>query len=131
MAAPLSILLVDDDPLMHRMLVPRLEEIGFPVARVASARSPQEAITLLAELKAPLAVVSDFNLKAPITGFELLREVRAARPEAARVLFSGYSREQLGNEDRDGIVEKFLEKPLHLDDLVRPLREFLAARLPA
>lgn len=127
MADALTILLVDDDPLMHRMLVPRLQQMGVPVSLVRSATSPDEALAALDTLSVPLAVVSDFNLKATRTGLDLLRVVRERRPDATRVLFSGYSLEQLGAGT--DVVELFLEKPLHLDELLRPLERFLAARL--
>jgi DNA-binding NarL/FixJ family response regulator len=127
----LTILLVDDDPMMHRMLVPRLEELTAPpVARVLTALTPDAA---LAEVKAaregPLVVVTDFNLKAMMNGLELLSRIREARPDAVRVLFSGYSVEQLGHVATSADVDLFLEKPLLLDDLVRPLAEFLTKRL--
>ena len=116
---------------MHRMLVPRLREmeVGPGVGEVVAAQTPEAA---LAELKAapegPLAVVSDFNLKAAMNGLQLLREVRAQRPDAYRVLFSGYSKEQLGALEEGGDADAFLEKPLMLDDLIRPLTKLLNDR---
>lgn len=128
----LTILLVDDDPLMHRMLVPRLREMEStpPVTRVVAAQTPDAALDEIKRLpEGPLAVVSDFNLKAPMNGLQLLRAVRAARPDALRVLFSGYSLEQLGDVHEGGDADAFLEKPLILDDLIAPLRELIRARL--
>lgn len=128
----LTVLLVDDDPLMHRMLVPRLREMESvpPVTRVLTAQTPDAALDEIKRLPdGPLAVVSDFNLKAPMNGLQLLRAVRAIRPDALRVLFSGYSLEQLGDVQEGGDADAFLEKPLILDNLIEPLRELIGARL--
>lgn len=128
----LTILLVDDDPLMHRMLVPRLQEMSTtpPVTRVVTAQTPEAALDELKRLpEGPLAVVSDFNLKATMNGLQLLRAVRALRPDALRVLFSGYSLEQLGDVQQGGDADAFLEKPLILDQLITPLSALITARL--
>lgn len=128
----LTVLLLDDDRLMHRMLAPRLEvmETTPPVSRVITADHPDNAIVELKRLPpGPLAVLSDFNLKAPMNGLQFLGVVRELRPDALRVLFSGYSLEQLGNVQENGDAHAFLEKPLLLDDLVRPLERLIDDRL--
>lgn len=127
----LVILFVDDDPLMHRMLTPRLTTLPtrMPVTQVATAQSPEAALAHLDTMHhGPLAVVSDFNLKAAMNGSQLLRAVHARRPDALRVLVSGYSLEQLGSVDREGAADAFLEKPLKLDELLEPLTRLLDER---
>jgi CheY-like chemotaxis protein len=129
----LTILLVDDDPLMHRMLVPRLEAMKtrVPVTRVLAAQTPDAALAVLEDIPAgPLAVVSDFNLKAAMNGLQLLRNVRKKRPDALRFLLSGYSLQQLGDVQDGGDAHAFLEKPLMLDELIRPLARLIDERLP-
>lgn len=125
---------MDDDPLMHRMLVPRLREMPLRagVAEVQGALTPEAALADLASVpeSEAVAVVSDFNLKAVMNGLQLLREVRNRRPDAYRVLFSGYSKEQLGSLEEGGGADAFLEKPLLLDDLIRPLAKLLDDRFP-
>ena len=127
----LTIVLVDDDPLMHRMLVPRLEEMKTkpPVAKVLGVRTPEEALTQTQQAPpGPLAIVTDFNLRASKNGLQLLRDVRGVRPDALRVLFSGYSLEQLGDVHGGGDADAFLEKPLLLDDLIGPLEKLIEER---
>lgn len=128
----LTIILVDDDPLMHRMLVPRLQEMSTtpPVTRVLAALTPEAALAHVRGLPSdPLVVVTDFNLKAAANGLQLLKEVRDLRPDAVRILFSGYSMEQLGDVARGADVHAFLEKPLLLDDLIAPLERVIAREL--
>lgn len=128
----LTILLVDDDPLMLRMLVPRLErlEVDPPVGKVLSAQTPQAALQHLdAAEPGPLAVLSDFNLKAALNGLQLLGEIRKRRPDSVRVLFSGYSDTQIGDVTGDGAAHAFLEKPLRIDELLAPLADAIHAGL--
>lgn len=127
----LTIVLVDDDSLMHRMLVPRLEEMRTTpaVGKVIGVRTPEEALAEMARApEGPLAIVTDFNLRASKNGLQLLRDVRGVRPDALRVLFSGYSLEQLGDVQGGGDADAFLEKPLMLDDLIGPLEKLIEQR---
>lgn len=100
------------------------------IADVQAVLTPDAALADLAGIPedVPLAVVSDFNLKATMNGLQLLREVRGRRPDAYRVLFSGYSKEQLGSLEEGGGADAFLEKPLMLDDLIQPLTKLLDER---
>lgn len=129
----LTVLIVDDDPLMLRMLAPRFENVVLnpPIARILTARTPDAALDALTDAVGPLAVVSDFNLKAPMNGLQLLAEIRRLRPDAARILFSGYSEEQIGDVSGDGAAQAFFEKPLRLDDLLDPLARAIQTHLPA
>ena len=128
----LTILLVDDDPLMLRMLVPRLErlEVSPPVGKVVSAQTPQAALQEVERADVgPLAVLSDFNLKAALNGLQLLGEIQKRRPDSVRVLFSGYSDTQIGDVTGSGAAHAFLEKPLRIDELLGPLVEAIHATL--
>ena len=128
----LTILLVDDDPLMHRMMVPRLQQLEVEprVADVRSAQTPEAALDALRAMPGgPIAVVSDYHLKASMTGLELLRQVRDERPDAIRILFSGYGSEEIGDVGGEGAAHAFLEKPLRLDELVAPIARVIQERL--
>ena len=122
----LTILLVDDDALMLRMLAPRLERLDVrpPVGRVLTAQTPEAALEQMGSAgEGPLTVLSDFNLKASMNGLQLLAEIRRRRPDAVRVLFSGYSHEQIGDVSGDGAAQAFIEKPMRIDEMLRPLAE--------
>ena len=122
----LTVLLVDDDALMLRILAPRLQRLAVdpPVASVVTAQTPEAALEELARVgEGPLVVLSDFNLKAALNGLQLLAQVRERRPDAVRILFSGYSSEQIGDVSAQGAAQAFLEKPLRIDELLGPLAE--------
>jgi two-component system chemotaxis sensor kinase CheA len=113
---------VDDDPMMLRILAPHLEELGS----VQTAQTPRAALAALDAIPAgPLAVLSDFNLKAEMNGVDVLREVERRRPDAARVLFSGYALDQLGEAGRDPALHGFVEKPMRVREMLPPIRAIL------
>lgn len=120
----LAILVVDDDPLMLHMLPPHLEELPtrLKVSAVHTALTPDAALERIETLPdGPLVVLSDFNLKAAMNGIQLLEAVAKLRPSAARVLFSGYDRDQIGDLGPPGIVQGFLEKPMRIQEMLAPL----------
>lgn len=120
--------MVDDDPFMHRMLVPRLEGLrGEPsVGKVLTALTPHHGLAQLdAAGPGQLVVLSDFNLKSTMNGVQLLAHVRDRRPDALRILFSGYSQEQIGDVGEGGEAHAFLEKPMRIDDLMGPLAKLM------
>lgn len=129
----MTILVIDDDPLMLRMLARPLADChGIMVRDVWTARTPEEAMSLVEKAPpGPLAVISDFNLRAGLNGLQVLRAVRERRPEALRILMSGYSREQIGDVSGGGAAEAFVEKALRFDEILHPLCHLLEERFAA
>ena len=112
--------------MMLRMLPGKLEGIPL-VASVHVASTPAAALEAVDALPSPLAVVSDFNLKDPVNGMDLLALIGRKRPGSVRILMSGYSREQLG--DVAASVHGFVEKPLRIEDMIPPIRRLLEKAL--
>lgn len=128
----LRILVVDDDAMMLQMLPPVLEkmETRIPVHAVLTAQTPKAALDALDKLpQGPTLVLSDFNLKAELNGVDVLREVQRRRPDAVRVLFSGYALDQIGDAGRDPAAHGFIEKPMRIRELVEPLKEIVDREL--
>lgn len=124
----LRILVVDDDPMMLQMLQPHLQDLDLkpPVESVETALTPQAALDALDRLAgAPAVVLSDFNLKNAMNGLDLLKEVRRRRPDAVRILFSGYALEQLGDVDVGGATHGFVEKPMRIREMLPPIVEII------
>jgi CheY-like chemotaxis protein len=118
---PAGILIVDDDEFMRDMLPRKLRKALPGGARILVARTPEEALRVVREVDAEgLVVLSDYDLRASMDGLQLLREVARASPSTVRILFSGHSRNEIGDIDGDA-VHRFLEKPFRLDDLVPAL----------
>ena len=119
---PVRFLLVDDDAFFLQALGPHVAPLAGAEA-VETAATPAEALAKLdAAPPGRLVVVSDFNLKADRTGVELLAEVARRRPDALRVLMSGYAADQLGLDGGHEALHGFIEKPLRLADMLPALR---------
>lgn len=122
------ILVVDDDPMMLQMLPPHLTDLAVqpPVDGVETAQTPEAALAALGRMAdGPLVVLSDFNLKASMNGLDLLKEVQRRRPDAVRVLFSGYALEQLGDVYAGGATHGFVEKPMRIREMLPPLTDII------
>jgi len=114
----LSILIVDDDPLMTDMLPRRLKRALH--ARVLTASTPEEGLRV-AVSERPAVVLSDFNLRAAMDGIDLLAEVERRAPGSLRILFSGHAPHEIGQRLQAAPLHGFLEKPLRLDEMIGPL----------
>ncbi|HUR67678.1 MAG TPA: response regulator [Candidatus Thermoplasmatota archaeon] len=125
----LYVILVDDDELMLRMLEPALAAMRTTpaVSAVVTASGPERALRLLADApEGPLAIVTDFNLKAAQNGLDILRWAQKQRPASVRILISGYAAEQIGDVTAGGAAHAFVEKPLRLRDLIEEIERALA-----
>jgi two-component system, cell cycle sensor histidine kinase and response regulator CckA len=111
--APLTVLLVDDDPLFLEMGACSLEALGFQVLQA------RDGIAALAMVQGGAAefglVITDFRMPC-LDGVETLMALRKLRPGVKAILCSGNTEADClqGRVLEDGT---FLGKPFHLDDL--------------
>jgi len=85
-AGHLSVLAVDDDPLILMSLVDMLEDLGHSVV---SAHSAREALSALAASQFDLLLTD--HAMPQMTGSQLVREVRTRHPQIPIVLATGYA----------------------------------------
>jgi PAS domain S-box-containing protein len=107
-------LLVDDEVLIRMSTADMLSDLGY---KVVEAGSGEEALRLVDGGLVPDLLVTD-HLMPGIIGTELVRELRARRPDTPVLVVSGYS-------DFDGIAAELprLVKPFRQADLTAKLRE--------
>lgn len=72
------ILVIEDDPLLQSMVHDALSEGGFQAEVVASG---EDAIKVL-DINKHRALVTDINLKAQLTGWEVARRARELVPRS-------------------------------------------------
>jgi CheY-like chemotaxis protein len=120
-AAHPRVLLVEDVALVRRALARALRITGFDVVDVASIDAAREAL----HRDAFDVVMTDEDLGHAVDGVALLAEVRDALPSARRVLVSGTAPDTLDRDLEVGLVERFHEKPISIDEL-RDLRRWAA-----
>ncbi|HTO23006.1 MAG TPA: response regulator, partial [Spirochaetia bacterium] len=112
------ILVVDDSDSVRELVSKGLGRLGYRVLTAASAEQAMEVSAREAEVDLLLADV----VMPGMDGVELVRGIRAARPEVKVLFISGYEREAVA---RRGVVEggtSLLPKPFLLEDLARSVR---------
>jgi DNA-binding NtrC family response regulator len=117
------VLIVDDEVEVANCLR-RLLRRHF---QVEIACSGEEALQRLERFDADV-VVSDFRM-AEMSGRELLCRVHERRPDAIRVLMSGWADPMaVDSSVHDGTANRFLFKPFATDDLRAAIQDLLDQR---
>ena len=119
-----TILIVEDEPMVRRLVVRTLEQLGY---HCLEAGDGAEALELLQSRRQPIeAVVSDIVMPR-MSGRELAEQIAAVRP-GTRVLFmSGYTDDEMVRRHLLVPGAPFIQKPFETDDLARRLQELLQA----
>ena len=118
-SSPPIVLLVDDEPVLLRMLEVNLKIAGFAVR---TATSGAGALASVAE-ETPDVVVLDLGLP-DLDGWEVLARLRAIDALAGTpvVVVSGSDRDAAGDPGYAANVHAFLTKPVEPADLVETVR---------
>jgi PAS domain S-box-containing protein len=115
-----TLLLVEDEPAVRRLMARTLGDRGYDVVVLESA---EEAIALSnAELARFHLVLSDYRLTG-MDGLQLLEIVKERAPRAKRILMSGFV--STDSETLTRLTDAFLGKPFTPDGLARKVRETL------
>jgi len=111
---PVTIFVVDDEPMLLEMAVMILEPLHF---RVRTFRDPQ---TALAEFSAanprPALIVTDYAMHS-MSGMDLIRECRRIHPKQKIILLSGTVDENVYTK-AEAKPDRFLAKPYQVSDFV-------------
>jgi two-component system, cell cycle sensor histidine kinase and response regulator CckA len=116
-AAPRTVLIVDDDPNILRLVEKMLKPRGV---LVLVAPRPSEALRICEAQKVDV-MISDFALPE-MDGAKLADRVWKLRPETSVLLISG---RYLGNEPASTGRLRYLSKPFFPSQLIAHLREML------
>ena len=109
-----TILLVEDDADVRRVMRERLKALGY---RVETAADPTAARAVL-DAGCPVdLVLSDVVMPGGITGLDFARALRAADPERRIVVTSGFAGDLAGGPTPSEIEFHFLRKPHSLAEL--------------
>jgi DNA-binding NtrC family response regulator len=108
-----TILVVDDDDSLRRVMQLQLEEAGYDVITASAAK---EAIPLMEE-QTPALVITD--LKMPeVSGIELLRKIRCEHPETTVVMITAFGTVQTAVEAMKSGAYDYITKPIDYQELV-------------
>ena len=106
----ISVLLVDDDPMVREVTSELLGVLGV---RVFAVSSVEQALAVAAH-QAIHVLLADIALGGGLDGVDLINELRAQVPDLAVIVVSGHPETQLGLERVVGPYE-YLSKPFTLE----------------
>ena len=118
--APLSVLVIDDDPDVRAFIVNSLEDHGYRVREASDGRQGLAAL----ERETPDLVVLDFIMPG-LSGADVARQIRAKRPEQPILFVSGYSETEAIK--RTAPDAPLLAKPFRAEALHKAVRGALTA----
>ena len=122
-----NILIIEDESAVGAVLQRIIKEMGH---QVDMASDGQKGLDMA--LAGQYAVIlSDLHMPGAISGMDLLRRLRAARPQCPVVVVSGYpSAEALGECEKLGIQD-FLTKPFEMTFVRTIVEKILKAKANA
>jgi two-component system KDP operon response regulator KdpE len=122
-AAPLKILVVDDEPPIRKLLRMGLTSQGYEVVDASNGKT---ALDQLAQK--PDLVILDLGLP-DIDGLELLRKIRSSRESLPIVVLSSRSDEAGKVAALDLGADDYVTKPFGMDELIARMRAALRHQL--
>ena len=112
MSKRLSVLLLDDEPIVGERLGPALTKIGCDVEAFEDPKKALERI----DQKAFDVVVTDIRM-GEIDGMQVLDRVRSQSPRTKVILITGYAMMELAREAMEKGAFDFISKPFKANDL--------------
>ena len=122
-AAPLKVLVVDDEPPIRKLLRMGLETQGYQTMDASNAKA---ALELMSDK--PDLVILDLGLP-DMQGLELLRQIRAAREDLPVVVLSSRGDEVAKVAALDQGADDYVTKPFGMEELLARIRAALRHQL--
>ena len=113
------VLVIDDEPLVRELLENYLEDLDF---RAIFAANGREGLEHFVAEKSDIDLVILDLLMPEIDGFELLRHIKALKPQVPVVIISGYEKSNVADRIPDGHMAAFLRKPFSIAELEEILK---------
>jgi CheY-like chemotaxis protein len=116
---PAAILVVDDEPIVNRLVSRYLTHLGY---RVMEASSGEEALALVRRQRPPIDLVLSDVVMPGMDGIALAARVLAGCPGPSVILMTGVVSQEVEHMNVIGQTVPVLRKPLNLDQLQNLLR---------
>lgn len=115
-----TILAIDDEPAILKYLKPILAELGYDVQTASDSQSGCN------EAKNPdvKLIISDLNMAGELSGINLVKKLRALRPDCPIIILTGYPSSNRLKEAEELNIE-FLTKPFEIPFLATLLKRLL------
>jgi len=109
----ISILILDDEPIVTKRLQPALEKKGY---HVESFTESTKALERIKEHQFDI-IITDLKMEG-ISGMELLDEIKKLNPDAELIVITGFATMETAKESFKKGVFDFLAKPFKLSEIV-------------
>ena len=109
---PISILVLDDEPIVSKRLQPALEKKGYGVETFCESSKALERF----QEKPFDIVITDLKMKG-IDGMEFLTEVKKQSPKTEVIVITGFATMEIAKESFKKGVFDFLAKPFKLREI--------------
>jgi signal transduction histidine kinase len=119
-----SVLVVEDDPALRKVIVSFLNERNY---QVAAAPDGSEALAILDESGQFDLLLSDVILPGEFSGQELAKEITRRQPSIKILLMSGYASDAFEEEGSPPDYANLLQKPFSMGALARKMRSVFEA----
>jgi CheY-like chemotaxis protein len=113
--SPVTVLVVEDEPLLCEMMVDELKTLGFVVMR---ATTGEEALRLIDGEEPVDVLFTDIRLPGRLDGWDVAERFRAANPSGPVIYTTGFS----GTPARQVPQSAFLPKPYRPASIVKEIR---------
>ncbi|MBW4091990.1 MAG: response regulator [Proteobacteria bacterium] len=120
-----AILVVDDDPDVRTLVAAELESLGYVVTAADSGR---QALDILADGAYPDLLLVDYAMPE-LTGIEVTRRVRMARPGQRALFMTGFAKAD--ELERSADLSRILRKPFTRFALEAAVEAALGADMPS
>jgi len=122
-----TLLLVEDDEAVRRMLGRTLKERYYKVLMAADGES---ALRLLSDMNIHVDLVLSDLVMPHMGGREMAQKLSALRPKLKVVFMSGYTEDSLILSGGLDNAAAFLQKPISTMDLLKTVRKYLGPTAP-
>ena len=116
----MKILVVDDSPVMRKLITRSIRQAGFGDATIVEASDGQEAIAVNHK-ELPDLILADWNMPN-MTGIDMLHQLRAEQDMVRVGFVTSESTAQIRLMAKDAGASFFISKPVEADKLGTALR---------
>lgn len=117
-----TILVVDDEPSIRRLVIDTLEPLGY---RLIEASCGEEALQRSSMTKSGIDLMLTDIIMPDMNGKDLAAKFQKQRPTATILYMSGYTDETIAHYGIAEIKKRFIQKPLTPKKLAACVREIL------
>jgi signal transduction histidine kinase/ActR/RegA family two-component response regulator len=119
-----NVLVVDDEPHMREVALRAFKARGF---HAVAADSGAEAIRLFKDAGPFQVVICDLGMPG-MNGFDTARELKRINPRSVVILMTGWGAELDQNKMRESGIDRAIQKPFDIEEVLRLTNEALGLR---